>query len=209
MDACNKINLNVVNHFPVFSQNPSPGVQASAAAPKMEARKDDAQRTALLSSLPEKNQLAITQQAAGEEHFAGISDSAQTTPPSFAESAGSSKDKAQSDFNRPLGFGAGPAIYVQAHMDNMFYPSKSPLEMFQGLLEKSKETNVNRPLSFEKRESYLGVAAQMNQTEIIQFLIEKNASVNYRDNDGKTALDIARENRSFEAMQMLAQYGAE
>ena len=209
MDACNKVNLNAVNHFPVSNQNPSSGAQASAAAPKMEARKDDVQRTALLSSLPEKKQLAITQEAAEKEHPAGISNSAQSTPPSFVESAGSSESKAQCDFNRPLGFGAGPAMYVQAHMDNMFYPSKSPLEMFQGLLEKSRENNVNRPLSFEKRESYLGVAAQMNQTEIIQFLIEKNASVNYRDNDGKTALDIARENRSFEAMQILAQYGAE
>lgn len=100
-------------------------------------------------------------------------------------------------------------MWVEARMDNMFYPSKSPLELFKNFLEETKEDNVNRPLSYEKRESYLGIAAKLNRTEIVQFLIEKNASVDYRDNDSKTALDIARESRSLESMQMLAQHGAE
>ncbi len=100
-------------------------------------------------------------------------------------------------------------MWVEASMDNMLYPSKSPLDMFKNFLATRKEDNVNRPLSFDKRESYLGIAAKLNQTEIVQFLIEKNASVLYRDNDDKTALDIARENRSLESMQILAQHGAE
>lgn len=211
MNAANNLSpsSHAVNSFPVSKEVQLTDEKTLANVPKVEARKDDAERTALLNGLPEKNQASIAEETVETGNSVNDSGSVQSTLPNYVKSAVDSESEAQYQFNKPLGFGAGPAMWVEARMDNMFYPSKSPLELFKNFLEETKEDNVNRPLSYEKRESYLGIAAKLNRTEIVQFLIEKNASVDYRDNDSKTALDIARESRSLESMQMLAQHGAE
>jgi ankyrin repeat protein len=211
MNAANNLSstAHAINSSPVSDQVQLTDDKTLINGSKVKARKDDAQRTALLNSLPEKSQAATAEKAVEKGNSANNSSSVRSTPPNYVRSAGDIKSKAQSEFNKPSGLGTGPAMWVEANMDNMFYPSKSPLEIFKNFLATRKENNVNRPLSFEKRESYLGIAAKLNQTEIVQFLIEKNASVVYRDNDNKTALDIARENRSLESMQILAQHGAE
>lgn len=212
MNASNNLNLNsnvhANNSFPVSRGAELMDGKSSVNGPKVEAKKNDVQGTALLNSLPEKNQAAITDKNVEKGNSADNSNSFRATLPNYVKDAGGTRSASQHDFNKLLGFGSGPAMWVEAEMDNMFYPSKSPLEIFRNFLEEKKENNVNRPLSYEKGESYLGVAAKLNKAEIVQFLIEKNASVDYRDNDGKSALDIARDNRSLESMKVLAQNGA-
>lgn len=211
MNAANNLSssIHAVNSFPVSEEVPLKDEKPSIHGPKVEAKKDEGQRAVLLNSLSEKSQEAMAEKAVEEGNSANNSSSVRSTLPNYVRNAGGSESEAQHECNRSLEFVAEHSMWIEARMDNMFYPSKSPLEIFKNFLEERKEDNVNRPLGFEKRESYLGIAAKLNQAEIVQFLIEKNASVNYRDNDNKTALDIARDNRSLESMQMLAQYGAE
>jgi ankyrin repeat protein len=78
-------------------------------------------------------------------------------------------------------------------MQNIYYPSRSTLEIFKSFIEK-EEINVNLPVSRDGRESYLGIAAKLNQTSIVQFLIQEGALVNCRDSGDKTALFYAFEN---------------
>lgn len=210
MNAANNLSASAhaVNSFPVSKEMQLNDDKPSVNGPKVEARKDEAQRTALLNSSLERSQAAIAEKAVEKVNSSNNSSSFQSTLPNYVKSAGSSESQAQNDLNKPLGWGSGPAMWVEANMDNMFYSSKSSLEMFKNFLEDRKESNVNRPLSYEKRESYLGIAAKLNQAEIVKFLIQKNASIDYRDINNKTALDIARDNRSLESMQMLAQHGA-
>lgn len=210
MNAANNLSSSqyTINSFPGSKEAQLKDDKPPVNIPKVEAKKDDAHRTALLNGSPEKGQVAMAEKAVENGNFANDSGSVRSTLPNYVKSAGDAESKAQHEFDKPLGFGAGPAMWVEASMGNMFYPSEAPLKLFKNFLEGKKEGNVNRPLSYEKRESYLGIAAKLNQAEIVQFLIEKNASVNYRDNDNKTALDIARDNRSLESMQILAQHGA-
>lgn len=210
MNSANNLSsiAHAVNSFPVSKEVQLQDDKPLVNGPKVEAKKEDAKRTALLNNLTEKSRAEIVEKAVEKGNSASNSISVRSTLPDYVNPAGSSESEAQHEFNKSSGFGSGPAMWVEGNMDNMFYPSKSPLEVFKNFLEDRKENNVNRPLSFEKRESYLGIAAKLNQAEIVQFLIEKNASVDYRDNDNKTALDIARDNRSLESMQMLALHGA-
>lgn len=198
-----------MNSLPVSSKIQLTDDKPLANGAKVKAKRADARQTVLLNSLPEKSRATLAEEAVEKGHLANNPVSIQSTLPNYVKNAEGGESNAQKEFNRPWGFGAGPAMWVAGNMENLFYPRNSPLEIFKDFLEDRKENNVNRPLSFEKRESYLGVAAKLNQTEIVQFLIEKNASIDYRDNDNKTALDIARDNRSLESMQMLALYGAE
>lgn len=211
MNAANNLGSSAyaINSFPISREVQLTDEKPSLNGPKVEARKEEAQRAALLNTRLEKSLAAIAENTVEKGNSANNSGSVRSTLPNYVKNAGGTEPKGQQEFNKPLGFGSGPAMWVEASMDNMFYPSKSPLEMFKNFLKDRKENNVNRPVSHEKRESYLGIAAKLNQAEIVQFLIEKNASVDYRDNNNKTALDIARDNRSLESMQMLAQHGAE
>lgn len=211
MDAAHNLNsiAHAINSFPVSREEQLKNEKPSINGPKIEARKDEAQRTALLNSSPGKSLTESTEKAVEEGNSANNSSSVRSTLLSYVNTAGYIKFKKQHRFDRILNVGGSLTTFALTAMDGCLDPGKSRLEVFKRILKKYKENNLNRPLSLDKRESYLGVAAKLNQPEIVQFLIEKNASVDYRDNDGKTALDFAREHNSFESMKVLAKHGAE
>lgn len=211
MNAANNLSssAHAINSFPVSKNTQLTNDKPSINCPKIEARKGEVQRTALLSSSPEKNLAEIVEKGVEKGNPAINSSSVRSTLPNYVETVGYIEFKNQHQFARILNSGSSLETEALVAMDGCGDPGKSRLEAFKSLLGKWKEDNLNRPLSLNKRESYLGMAAKLNQPEIVQFLIEKNASVDYRDNDGNTALDFARKYNSFEAMKVLAKHGAE
>lgn len=100
-------------------------------------------------------------------------------------------------------------MHVESLMQpNPFYSAMSPLEVTQHFI-RDRKIDINSPVTSDKRESFLEVAARLDQTDIVQWLIQEGASVDYRNADNKTALDVARENGSTESMRMLGLHGAE
>jgi len=184
MDAINSLNAHAVNSFPAFENVESKDDKYSGNSPRIEAKKNGDQGQMLLKILPEKTQGGVMEKTVQEENSGNSSSFSRSTSPSYANNEKSRKY---------IGWGPGCAMRVESSMQNIYYPSRSGLEIFKSFMEK-EEVNVNLPISLDGRESYLGIAAKLNQTSIVQFLIQEGALVNYRDSGDKTALFYAFEN---------------
>lgn len=184
MDATNNLNTRAANSFPASKEMQSTDDKSSSNGPRTEAKKEESRL--LLKSSQEKTQGGVMQKTAQEGNSGNSSSFPRSTSPNYADNGKPRKY---------IGWGPGGAMRVESNMQNLYYPSRSPLEIFKFFMEK-EEIDVNLPISCDGRESYLGIATKLNETGIVQFLIQEGASVNYRDGDNKTALVHASENKT-------------
>jgi hypothetical protein len=199
MDATNNLNTRAANSFPASKKVQSTDDKSSGDGPRTEAKKEES--LLLLKSLREKTQGGVMEKTAQEGNSGHSSSFPRSTSPNYADNG---KPK------KYIGWGPGGAMCVEANMQNLYCPSRSPLEIFKSFMEK-EEIDVNLPISCDGRESYLGIATKLNETSIVQFLIQEGASVNYRDGGNKTALVYASENttENVELFRALLDAGAD
>lgn len=205
MDAINNRNAHAGNFIPESEKRQSAGEGSSDRGPKITSKTDDESRAAFLSGMPEGKEITALETNDQVKNTVDVNNSspAVSTKPRYGESA------AGGELRSLTGWGSGALTHIESLMQpNPFYPGMSPLGVTQYFI-KDRKIDINSPITFEKRESCLEVAARLNQTDIVQWLIQEGAAVDYRNADNKTALDVARENGSIESMRMLALHGAE
>jgi hypothetical protein len=203
MDAINNPNTHAANSIPDSEKQQSAVKDSSDCGVKITSKAGDEQQAALLSGVPKKNQATASQAIDQAKDPVNNSYSAVSTAPRYGKGA------ADGELRSLKGWGAGASMHIEVLMQpNPFYSGMSPLEVTQHFI-RGRKIDINSPVTSDKRESCLEVAARLNQTDIVQWLIQQGASVNYRNADNKTALDVARENGSIESMRMLGLHGAE
>lgn len=79
---------------------------------------------------------------------------------------------------------------------------------FLSIVHHALAKNANPNLMISDK-SVLMVAAQWGRLEIAQTLLQHGANIDFRDNDGKTALIFAISSKNFELVQFLIQEGAD
>lgn len=112
MNAANNLGSNVyaINSFPTSREAQLMDNKPSVIGPKVEAKKNDVQCTALMNSLPEKNQVAIAEKGVEKGSSANNSSSLRSTLPSYVKNTGGTQSGSQHGSSRPSGFGSGPAM---------------------------------------------------------------------------------------------------
>lgn len=203
MDAINNRNAHAVNSIPDSEKQQSAVKDSSDGRVKITSKAVDEQKAALLSDVPKKDQATASEAIDQAKDPVNNSHSAVSSAPRYG------KGPADGELRSLKGWGSGASMHVESLMQpNPFYSGMSPLEVTQHFI-RDRKIDINSPVTSDKRESFLEVAARLDQTDIVQWLIQEGASVDYRNADNKTALDVARENGSTESMRMLGLHGAE
>jgi ankyrin repeat protein len=185
MHATTNLTTRAANSFPASKEMQSMDGKSFGNGPRTGAKKEEESQS-LLKSSGENTQGEVMEKTAQEGNSGNSSSFQKSTSPNYVNNGKPRKY---------IGWGPGGAMWVESNMQNLYYPSRSPLEIFKSFMER-EEIDVNLPISRDGRESYLGIATKLNETSIVQFLIQEGASVNYRDGDNKTALIHASENKT-------------
>jgi ankyrin repeat protein len=93
----------------------------------------------------------------------------------------------------------------QTALMNIAQTSRTPIELFQTLIEKGTDIN----LANNDGITALMFAAAEGRSDAVQLLLEKGASLNAKDNQGRTAIVHAVESGQSEITELLANKGAD
>jgi Ankyrin repeats (3 copies) len=100
---------------------------------------------------------------------------------------------------------------LDAQLDNLNYPKKGSSPDHAGMIQSAKDVlrNSANPNIVMGNDTPLIIdAANRNDTQLIELLLENGADVNFCDSLGKTALMVASRNASVDLMNTLLQAGA-
>lgn len=100
----------------------------------------------------------------------------------------------------------GSSFVIRGMIDSVSPTDKMSLPALKHFM-KASNISSNTVFDIEKRESLLEMAAASNQPEVLQWLLDEGADVNYLNAEGKTALDVAREKNHNDCMKILADHG--
>ena len=84
-----------------------------------------------------------------------------------------------------------------------------PLTVVQKILEKGADPNEAPASGYAESYTCLMMAARNDQPELVKLLVSKGADVNKKAKDGKSALDLAKEENNEEMVTLLKSLGAE